>query len=223
MGRTTWESGRIVLPGFEFRRIHRSIVAVDAVRLTNLLNDTQRFWRGLNNTEKRDREAYVAAYEKFAWQYTSDTRGYLPTGLRELIRGGASVSGPPARVKRSAMGIPTRRTTVFTTHAGGPTLTFHRRRRTVEWTVPAAYDAVSFARNDRYGHRFFAELDVVRWTAGTGGVFSGNDSDAASAGLSDYCIDAWGPIGSATEPQHTRGFRMTDGTVVEPAGISPSA
>lgn len=76
-------------------------------------------------------------------------------------------------------------------------ITFDRAKRTVEWSVDENNRARERARRHPLSVAFFAALDRVTWTRGSGGQIVGNDEynrdSMAAGGGGNYVIDEYGP------------------------------
>ncbi len=75
--------------------------------------------------------------------------------------------------------------------------------REVSWDVPENNRAVESSRNAPLGQVFFAALDEVRWTRGSGGVIISNneanrESDCAGGGA-NFINSGFGPLGEAAQ------------------------
>ena len=68
------------------------------------------------------------------------------------------------------------------------------------------------------GQVFFGELAKVRWTRGTGSVFTGNDEynqDASyEGGGANYVTTAYGPVGAAEAPAKCQPYTDSQGNRV---------
>ena len=68
--------------------------------------------------------------------------------------------------------------------SGEASLTINPTTRTVEWDVSRGKNNVRDARETTLGKTFFAFLEKVTWTRGTGGVFRESDEYAEEAAMS---------------------------------------
>ncbi|MCU1406966.1 MAG: hypothetical protein JWQ43_3269 [Glaciihabitans sp.] len=217
VNRTTWESGSITLPRAEFSRLRDRIITIESARIAGVHRDANRFWNELPPQAHTDPAAFSTASQDFSYRYGDDHHANPPRELSYLIGLMDPVTGTPVPPSVANLPIPGDRDRYLSTFVCKATLKFDKTTSTARWAVPAGDEAATAARTEPLGLSFFRFVDGVTWTEGTGGVFSGNDSETAAAGGADYCIDAWGPLGAAAEPSHTRSFRMEDGAVVDPA------
>lgn len=94
---------------------------------------------------------------------------------------------------------------------------FNREAGTVEWSAGGNH-GVERARNHPLAGVFFDELAKVRWTRGTGGVFTGNDEynqdNSNEGGGANYVTTAYGPIGAAEAPDKCQPYTDSQGNRV---------
>ena len=127
---------------------------------------------------------------------------------------------PPRRAQKTDADWPTNRTTTFSSFVGSATIVFDRQTHTVEWQTDHNNHAVDSARSSLLARVFFARLDKVRWTRGTGGVLVGNDEyNQGSSALgygANYATEGWGYVGAERAPACTKPFVNSKGVRVAP-------
>jgi hypothetical protein len=126
--------------------------------------------------------------------------------------------GKPARVLKSDLPFPTNRTTSFP--AGEGEVRFDKDTNTVHWSTNENRDAIERAHNSVAGKALFDRIRMVKWTRNTGGVFMGNDENAAEEGVPDRCHVAFGPIGAAQEPTRCEEYTDSKGNRVDRTELS---
>lgn len=221
------EYGTIVLPSAEFAKVRQAVQQSEAERLGDVYDLTQEFWKGLT----RKQQTNANAYREAVWKWTEAKSAELDRVIRSWRgteadrrkhRAMAHVhealevdwrTGKPARVLKSDMEFPTNRTTMFS----GPdfALSFDKGSNTVTWEVPDNNRAVEDAHAHPAAANFFAALAHVRWTRGTGGVFTGNDEynrDDGDGG--DYVTRAFGPVGAERAVGHCEPYLDSKGNRV---------
>jgi hypothetical protein len=231
VSRHEWEQGEIKLPSVEFAKMRQTLASTDLKRKEELFAASQEFWKSLTAKQKSDPIAYYQAFE--AWDASHQKKVYrpyggtypestLPAGLRGLVKAyGGYNPTTPKRVLKEDIDFPTNRTTQFVTDEYDASISFDKPTNTVHWHVSENNHAVEAAHRAAITGDFFAALDKVRWTRGTGGHFYGNDEyssdreNGAGAGA-NYITNGYGPLGAIEAPYNTGGYRMADGTKVEP-------
>jgi hypothetical protein len=114
----------------------------------------------------------------------------------------------------------TNRTTTFNvvTLDGHPNATISFDARTVTWAVAENNRAVEEARKAPIAVTFFAALNRLVWTRGTGGHFVGNNEfnrdDNEAGGGANYLTSTYGPLGDAAKIEDfmSRGFSKKQST-----------
>lgn len=103
----------------------------------------------------------------------------------------------PRRVLKKDIDWVTNRTTAFKV-GDDAYITFDRDASTVTWAVHENNRACETARSHPLARTFFATLDSVRWTRGTGGEIIGNDEynreSRAHGGGGNYWKNGYGPL-----------------------------
>ncbi|MET1155882.1 hypothetical protein [Arthrobacter sp.] len=195
---------------------------------TKVFDETQTFWKGLTRKEQTDPAAYTAALRKYTDAkhkelYASTqsrslwSRPTNPAFTEEFIddvewRLGLPRSGKPARVLKADLPFPINRTTSFP--AGEGKVRFDKDTNTVHWDTGQNRDAIDKARNSVAVTALFNRIKTVKWTRNTGGVFMGNNENAAEEGVPDRCHVAYGPIGAAQEPSSCEEYTASKGNRV---------
>lgn len=227
MSNSDWEQGTIVLPSAEFAKVRQAVQQAEAKHLGHVYDLTQEFWTGLSRKQQTDGAAYREASMLFSnakadelerarsrWRTTPDDLGKADalSDFSEAVELDWR-TGKPARVLKSDMKFPTNRTTVFSSPDFD--MTFDKQNNTVHWHVPENNHAVDDAHNHPVSKALFGALGDVRWTRGTGGVFTGNDEyrndDQGEGGGSNYVTTAFGPIGAERAIGHCQPFLDSKG------------
>lgn len=231
MGHWEWEAGTITLPSAEFARVRQAVQEADRAFKEQVFTDCQTFWKGLTRKEQTDPAAYKAAvttYDNETYRSTQSScrfwsekaeaerlatrqrRWAVSAQLQRCLR-----VGKPSRVLQADMNFPTNKTTDFRFDDGS--ITFDREKRTVRWETDENRRGVENARNSARGKALFTALKTVKWTAGTGGVLSGNDEynqeDDNSGGGANYDTVGYGPIGVRFAPTKTGDYDTPTGRV----------
>ena len=226
MSRNEWEEGDIKLPTAEFARVRQAVADEITKNSDAIYAKAQEFWGGLTAKQKKDPTAYREAYYAFEKKnskpvYTPYTYGRseqvttLPEGFDEAVR--PEWNNSIARVKKTDLPYPTNKDTSFRV-GWGASISFNRATSTVSWHVSENNHAVDSAHEHRVAKAFFAAIDKVKWTRGTGGYFTGNDEytedNREYGGGANYYTAGFGPIGAAENPGGTDEYRMADGKLV---------
>lgn len=237
MSRYNWEHGSIKLPSSEFARVRKAMQDADSGHKEAVFAKTQEVWKGLSRKQQTDPAEYRKACTTVIHQQlgalsrpgrnsflTTDSRDPKATAVLEdaLLRMTLTGRGKPVRVTRSDMHFPTNRTTIF--HTSEASISFDRENSTVEWDVPENNHAVERARQDPQAQALFDALESVKWTRGTGGVFTGNDEynreDNGYGGGGNCCTDAYGPADAAGAPEHCHPYTDSKGHKVTRQDLS---
>lgn len=235
MGRNDCEHGEFVLPSAEYATFRQRIQQVALQQQQQAFALTQECWKSLSRKERTDPAAYREAVAKFLHHKAHPHEPYRPMRysdgtLMETVPRGEAMreaqnqmmrkvhrGGIPRRVLKSDMTFPTNRTTFFCDDSCS--IEFRPKDRTVEWDVPYDKNAVEDARNSQLGKAFFAQLDQVRWTHGTGGALSGNDEyhrdETEYGGGGNYCTGAYGYLGAQNHPDRVQPFTNARGQQVD--------
>ncbi|EMY34059.1 hypothetical protein D477_011591 [Arthrobacter crystallopoietes BAB-32] len=193
---------------------------------------TQEFWKGLTRKQQTDMTAYRDAGRKFlsdrlnqADVPASGWGRYREPDLEKInvIHTAQGLCQPhwgqekPKRVMKTDVDFPTNRTTRF--HLADGSIDLDRETSSVDWTVSENTRAVEDAHADPLAKEFFKAIGQVKWTRGTGGVFTGNDElnqdNRHAGGGANYVTRAYGPIGAQEAPGQchpytdSQGRRMT--------------
>lgn len=212
MSRYEWQEGTFVLPSSEFASFRKQIQDKHHEVLLAAFDRTQKVWEGLSRKEKTDPVAYTTAAREALygdspivslWGERDHFAEEVKQHAYDMLVGAVRANGgKPRRVVKSDVDFPTNRTTVF--EGLEASVHFDRRANSVTWEVAENNHAVERAQNSVLGQAFFARLDEVRWTRGTGGTIVGNDEynteDRWPGGGGNYACVAKGPIGFASAP-----------------------
>lgn len=237
MSNYEWERGEFKLPSAEFASFRQEIQAVDRAHKEKVFNLTQECWKGLTRKQQTDPDAYRQAIFEFVdkKRRSGSSRYYDERNADEAAfedaqwalerkissrwdpaAGRSMAVGRPSRVLQSEMDYPTNRTTTF--HGTGCSVRFDKDTKTVVWEVDENNHAVDHARASSLGKAFFARLDKVRWTHGTGGAIYGNNEynrEDRYDGGGNYCSGAYGYLGIEQEPVNSRPFTNAKGERIE--------
>ena len=233
MSHNEWEEGTIKLPTAEFARLRKAMQDNKAKHCDTVFDLTQECWKSLSRKETTDPDAYKAAVRKYLKENEARTvrmrnnwgdpvpatdadlarkEAIRDAGWRMDLRWGQT---KPARVQKSQIDFPTNRTLSF--GDGGGSITFNREDSTVTWDCDGNR-ARERARETTTAKEFFQLLDTVKWTRGTGGVFTGNDESARESryegGGANYVTTAYGPIGAAESPNNCEPYTDSQGNRV---------
>lgn len=222
MSRNEWERGIITLPASEFAKVRQAVQQGETAHKEQVFELSQEFWKGLNRKQQTDPGEYLKAGQQFIAAKdrerirafvpgrnteTDKTRDKLLDDLSEALELDG-YARRPARVLKTDMDFPTNRTTDF--NAGYGEVIFDKKTNQVEWIVEENNNAVEHAHAHPVANAFFDAVSKVRWTRGTGGVFTGNDEYRREAsyegGASNYVTTAFGPVGADEAPDNCRPF-----------------
>lgn len=248
MSNYEFEEGRFTLPSAEFASFRKGIQDADRAHKERVFALTQECWKSLTRKQQTNGDEYQKAVSAFierkydeagrhapAGRWTTFAKDYsaLPGDLSQAIEDAdgllrSKVHGwnpdtrafetlKPTRVLQSEMKYPTNRTTTYSN--GEASVTFDPKARAVTWAVGENNHAVERARETPLGKAFFARLDKVRWTHGTGGTIRYG---------SEYMEDDWGHrrgaetskgygyIGISEAPTQTAPFQNAKGEWIGP-------
>lgn len=240
-----WESGTIQLPTAEFARVRQAVQDADQAAKERTFQRAQTFWKGLSRKEQTDVDAYRAAVNRHLWRERENrpfpshleplsdaiARGDLQDALERCSRSRwdpATRTMVPAKIRRvqkADMNFPTNRTTSFSA-SGDATITFDKAASSVTFSNEGNRSQ-DWAKADPRTVALLGALDKVRWTRGTGGLWTGNDEYNEEAGRDNpggggsYVTQGFGPVGAA-HPEawnRTESYRDSTGRLVRTEGF----
>lgn len=233
MSRNEWERGEFKLPSAEYADFRQTIQRHDKAVKERAFALTQECWKSLSRKEQTDPNAYVEAAGRFCHFKGHPDEPYRPLRIggrvvlsvpddpaiskAHLLMGLWNQNRKPKRVLKSDVDWPTNRTTYFSDRSCS--VTFDPKNKTVHWETDDGNHAVDGARESALGKAFFARLDKVRWTHGTGGSLVGNDeynqdNDDVGGGA-NYCTGAYGYLGIQQNPERVEPFVNARGQHVD--------
>tara|TARA_R110002051_G_scaffold60546_9_gene110894 strand:- start:6662 stop:7468 length:807 start_codon:yes stop_codon:yes gene_type:complete len=226
VGHWEWERGQFKLPTAEFARVRASVQAADLAVKEQVFELTQTVWKGLTPKEKRDRDAYTKAVDKFINDEHERNRNRnwgskaprISDEVLELVDYRLDIrygNEKPRRVVRADMNFSNNRTLQFAGRS--VSITFDREHSSVTYATPQDRRVIEEARNSGILSALMKDIEQMRWTRGTGGTIT-NDDEYAEEGRQEnfvtdhnYVADGFGPIGAATAPFQTKPWKDPKG------------
>lgn len=209
MSCSNWEKGEIIIPSTEWASFKAGIR--DAVNKANetKLSMAIKIHETVSERLKSDRSLLI---QECAWEEAeklNSVRGpyysscvFESSDIWEVVQSvwtNKQIGGKWKEVltKPKKKDFPQHGVTSTEFEVSGASLTFDNNARKVYWSVSESNRAVEAARETILGKAFFASLDAVKWTRGSGGSLYGNDeynsdSDYEGGGGS-YYKGEWGP------------------------------
>jgi hypothetical protein len=231
MSKYEWERGEIVIPSKEWAGFKKALRAAFNKIQTQAFADAKRIYEGLmakaKGRRKVDRQEWEDWFDALAtkrvWDRYTGYRGPgAPIQSYDAIRSvlqiprllyPSNLEGEkitrPVRPKKKDFPLANGKTRHFDSD-DGMVILGDDKSRTVVWDVGENNRACDHARSHPMGQAFFALLDKVRWTRGSGGKIIGNDeynrdSDYEGGG-GNYVTAEYGPEKKRALPPLPRGF-----------------
>lgn len=196
-----WERGTLTLPTAEAAPMRKALNAAHAAQMNRVKALLDRLWPELKNlpADKRRDKASSWSYPNAAALASDEVWDDLDT-LFHASEG----RKPTAEHWKKVLAAPsTNRTNSWM--SGEAVVVLSGRR--LMWRVEENNHAVDRAHEKWLGRALFAQLDRVKWTRGSGGVFTGNDeynqdSDYEGGGGNYITYEYGPPSKKAVKPHH---------------------
>lgn len=203
-----WEAGTVTLPSADVAPFRRALVARNNLVADEALDFAKVAWGRVPPRGREDPRSVVVSM--------STDRRVDPNVQRraqKILNAYYTSGAPRAPLKKNAGHLRQSESTFIDVE-----LSLVFEGNTLAWDVPSNNHAVDHSRESWIGQELFAQLDAVRWTRGTGGVFVGNneynEDDTSAGGGANYVSVAWGPYGRRTHPRETRPYTTSMGVHV---------
>lgn len=207
-----WEEGTLILPTAEVAPLKKVLREYTNQLHADVLDEAKKMHRSVKTTSLKKYCETLNLWVRGVHESGAARSGQGPAAnrlarwaLEGVVQSQAREGKGPrtptvADVERVAPRA-TNRTTNFTVcdqHGfNAATITFEGRK--VTWHVDENNHAVETAHEAPLGALFLAHLDKIRWTAKTGGTFTGNNEynreDRDAGGGSNYITLDFGPLG----------------------------
>jgi len=213
MSRNCWEAGSVKLPGAEWKKARDALVAAWNARQAESLKVAQELHARLVAIKAAGGSKAIAKnlYETLKGN-AADERLLERVSQLALWQIQSSVlkrdegSGKVTLVTPKKKDFPEEPSTKWTGRSFGDfSISVNHAEKTLGWNVSENNHAVEHAREHPMGVAFFKVLGGVKWTRGSGGVFSGNDeycrdNNRHEGGGANYVTARFGPLGEASDP-----------------------
>jgi hypothetical protein len=216
-----WESGTIVIPSKEWAGFKKNLRKAFNDIQTEAFESAKRIYEALMAKAKGKRNIKRETWDKwweelatrssgFGSRFRSDiphrTAIYDVLGMDNLTGFGGrdkTVTRPKRPMKKD-FPLVNGKTTYFNVGHEASIHLSNDKQRSVTWDVPENNHAREHAREEALAGKFFALLNRITWTRGSGGKIIGNDEYTRDAGHEyeggggSYLVEEFGPKSRAS-------------------------